>query len=313
MDYEFLKKACEMCRKKKFRNILLQIPSGIIHRASEIATTIEEICDLDVIIQAEPVHGACCIPISCGTDYDCVFHIGHRKMLDAKSDVFYIPYIVKIENFDAIYKSVNLLEQPVELKSTCQYSHISKKVYEILKNENVEVINFRKDEDVEITGCKWSFSNSSKSILFFGSGKFHSLGMALYTNKKVICADLEKNDVIALNDIKEKTLRKRFADIEIARNYKNFGILVSTYPGQYNIELANKIKTIGKKFGKKMHILMMKDITQEIDYLDFECYVSTACPRIALDDSQKFKKIILNPDEFKVAVDLINFESIYFL
>ena len=46
--------------------------------------------------------------------------------------------------------------------------------------------------------------------------------------------------------------------------------------------------------------MMANNITNYIDYSDFDAFVSTACPRVAIDDAMKFKKPVLTPIEFEI-------------
>jgi 2-(3-amino-3-carboxypropyl)histidine synthase len=138
------------------------------------------------------------------------------------------------------------------------------------------------------------------AFLYIGSGRFHPLGLALQTEKPVYLLDLEKNEVEEIGKLKEKFLKQRFATLALAKDAKKFGILVSVKPGQLKLELAKEIKKKLEEKGKKAYILVFNEIKPEkLEGLDLDCYINTACPRIAIENRTNFKKPILNPDEIE--------------
>jgi 2-(3-amino-3-carboxypropyl)histidine synthase len=67
-----------------------------------------------------------------------------------------------------------------------------------------------------------------------------------------------------------------------------------------NLKLAKDIKNKLESDGKKAYILVFNEIKPEkLEGFELDCYINTACPRIAIDDRNEFKKPILNPDEIE--------------
>jgi len=85
-----------------------------------------------------------------------------------------------------------------------------------------------------------------------------------------------------------------------AMECRKVGIIVSRKIGQRRMSLAKKIKKMMEKNGRKVAIILMDEVRETIDYLDFDCYVCTACPRIALDDDARYKKPVLTPVEAEI-------------
>ena len=75
---------------------------------------------------------------------------------------------------------------------------------------------------------------------------------------------------------------------------KDIGVLVTTKPGQNKVNIFMKIKD--RYPDKNFYFLVNNNV--EFDRLEdfpfIECFVNTACERIATDDYSKFKKPILN-------------------
>ncbi len=83
-----------------------------------------------------------------------------------------------------------------------------------------------------------------------------------------------------------------FAVIEKARNAKTVGILLSTKSGQSRRALAKRLAALSPG----AVIVTMREISpDELLNLGFDCYVNTACPRLAYDDQVRFPKPVLSP------------------
>jgi 2-(3-amino-3-carboxypropyl)histidine synthase len=138
-------------------------------------------------------------------------------------------------------------------------------------------------------------------FLFIGTGQFHPLGIALATGKRVVTADPITGEVSEIDP--DPMLRRRFGAIARARTAKRFAVLVSKKPGQRRMELAKRLKDLGEARGVEMILIYLDNIEPDrLLNLGVEAVVSTACPRIALDDSAKFGIPILTPPEFEVLV-----------
>jgi 2-(3-amino-3-carboxypropyl)histidine synthase len=96
-------------------------------------------------------------------------------------------------------------------------------------------------------------------------------------------------------------LRRRFGAICRAKDAKRFAILVSKKPGQKRIELAERLKELGRARGREMFLVYLDNIEPDrLLNLGAEAAVCTACPRVALDDAAKYRIPILTPTEFEV-------------
>src|SRR5437660_12784546 len=87
--------------------------------------------------------------------------------------------------------------------------------------------------------------------------------------------------------------------IEKARQASNFGIIISTKPGQSNPTIALNIQHQLEENGKKAVLLYADEIRPEklLDFTDVDAFVDTACSRLALDDSERFHKPIVTRDD----------------
>jgi 2-(3-amino-3-carboxypropyl)histidine synthase len=85
--------------------------------------------------------------------------------------------------------------------------------------------------------------------------------------------------------------------MEKARDARNAGIIVSTKSGQQRMDLARRLESLSPT----AVIVTMQEVSpDELLNLGFDCYVNTACPRLAYDDQARFPVPVLSPQEFEI-------------
>jgi 2-(3-amino-3-carboxypropyl)histidine synthase len=278
---------------------ILQVPDGMKRKALKIADDLG-----DVLIDCESCFGACDLAIQEAKVLGCdkIVHYGHSKVIDTDIPVEYVELRQCYDPLP-ILKRHSINERRIGLVSTLQFLDSLEKARKYLEEKGKIVkIGKGKFNAGQILGCDVSAAKSiekdTEAFLYIGSGNFHPLGLAMQTEKPVYFLDIEKGEISVVD--KEKFLKQRYAAIAIAKDAITFGILVSIKPGQLNLKLAKEIKKKLEAKGKKAYILVFNEIKPEkLIGLDLDCYVSTACPRIAIDNRTDFKKPILNPDEIE--------------
>jgi 2-(3-amino-3-carboxypropyl)histidine synthase len=212
-----------------------------------------------------------------------------------------------------VEKALPLIKgKKIGLVSTAQHVHKLDEVKKMLEEKNFEIFIGKGDSRIKQTGqllgCDFSAANSiAKDVdlfLFIGSGNFHPLGLMLSTKKKVVSCDPYINEVKEkeLEDLKEMVLRQRYGAIARSKIARVFGILVCTKSGQQRIELVHKIKEKLNSQGKKSYIFTLDNFSPLLleSFLGIDCFVSTACPRIAIDDYMQYKVPIITPIELDI-------------
>ncbi|MEM4196103.1 MAG: diphthamide synthesis protein, partial [Methanothermobacter sp.] len=83
-----------------------------------------------------------------------------------------------------------------------------------------------------------------------------------------------------------------------------WGIIVSSKEGQRRFKLALKIKRKLESAGRDAFIFLLENVSPEalLPFREIEAFVVTACPRIAIDDSQIYDRPLLNPSELEIAL-----------
>jgi len=181
------------------------------------------------------------------------------------------------------------------LVTTIQHIHKLKEVKKIIPNSVI---------GGQVIGCNISkakkIAPKVKAFLFIGSGNFHPLKIAMETGKEVFTADPYTNHVgkISKEEVDERKRRQKGAYLTFLHAEK-IGILVSTKKGQDKLKDAQKLKNKLKKEEKAAFIFIFDtlDFNQLESFPDIDCWVNTACPRMAIEDYDKFLKPVINIEE----------------
>jgi len=314
------KKAIKIINEKGYKRILLQIPEGLKNHFTKFVEHVEKETGAIVNISADPCYGACDIANSDieKLKIDFVIQIGHAPFPFIKNYIVPTAFVNAIVNLDVskvIEKAIPILSgNKVGLVSTAQHIHLLNKVNNILLENNIEAFIGKGDRRIEkkgqIIGCNFSaatdISDSIDMFLFLGDGVFHPLGLKLSTKKPVVICNPYTNEVqkSELDDIKDMILRQRYGAIARSKDARIFGIIVGSKLGQQRIDLAYEIKDKLDSCQKESYILISNNFNPANleGFRNIDCLVSTACPRIAIDDYMQYNTPIITPVELDIVL-----------
>lgn len=287
-DFE-IKRINQEIKKRRAKRVLIQLPEGLKSEFVKIAERIEA----ETVLSGDPCFGAC--DIQTYPDFDLTVHFGHSKMLDYDK-VVYVEAHSDVDVTGVVEKAAKVLDgKTIGLVTTVQHIQELPKARKILEGHGKKVVI-----GGQVLGCRQTNAEKVKDrvdeFLFIGSGRFHGLGVMYATGRKVLLADPYTGVVEGIDPVKaekDKYLRKTKA-----MNASVYGVVVGAKPGQKNLAVAEKVLNGLKKDGKKAYIIIMNEIAPErLDYLPFDAFIVTACPRIVIDDWKNYKKPILLPEE----------------
>ena len=209
--------------------------------------------------------------------------------------------------------NINFLKKEgkiVGLVATVNYVRELPKVKEYLESEGFEALigigDVRVKYPGQVLGCNFSsalsVSDNVDFFIFAGEGRFHPLGVAISTEKKVFAFDCD--GIYSLNDYKDKILKERFGAIFRAKDSKKYGIIVSSKKGQKRMKLAKILKKKIEDSGLAADIILIDEVSPDKLYgFDYDSFVICACPRIGIDDAKRYKKPLLTPKELEILLD----------
>ena len=327
IDFE---KAVKEINKKGYKKVVIQFPEGLKNIFSDIVQLFEKKTDATIIMSGDPCYGACDLVESGFLDMgiDFVIQIGHEPIPNISNML--IPTLFLVARADQDISTVinkalpKLSGKKIGILTTAQHLHKIDEIKKILQENGFETIigkgDSRINKDGQILGCNFSsattVSDKVDIFIYVGSGTFHPLGLLLSTKKPVIMCNPYTNEIKTkeLDDLKDMTLRQRYGAIARSKDANNFGILIGTKKGKQRYQRAIEIKKNIEDKGKKAFFIMQNYfITSFLEgFRDIDCFVSVACPRIAIDDYMQYKIPILTPIELEILLGLKKWDDYIF-
>ena len=301
-----LERAVDLIQKSGAERVGLQAPEGLKRSLPALARQIEELTGAEVIISGDPCFGACDLDLRLAGEVDLMLHLGHAELGEGEGKTIFLEARMDCDLYSAAKKAVSALrERRVGLVTTIQHVHRLEEALKALREEGIEGVvgpaGGRIRHPGQVLGCSYSSVRALdvEEYLFLGTGRFHPLGIALATGKRVVTVDPLTGEVSEI-DV-DPMLRRRHAAICRAAEAKRFAVLVSKKPGQSRMALARLLKARGEASGLEMLLVYLDNIEPDrLLNLGVQAAVSTACPRVALDDAAKYTVPILTPPEFEV-------------
>ena len=289
--------------------ILLQFPEGLKQFALKHAKQLEKDGN-EIFISASPTYGACDLAIdeAKNINADKIIHFGHNEFNKVDFNVEFIEYKIDAP-LDILNESIEVLKDfhRIGIVTTVQHLHQLSEISNFYKDKGFEVVigkpfGFAKVPG-QILGCDIGSSASiDKKVdvhIYFGGGRFHPLGAVLSTTKPFLLVEPFEKVVEFIDYYRDEQKKRSNGKVLSALNAKNIGIIVSTKNGQYNIGIANILKKVIERSGMGAGILVSDTFNFESldNMMEFDAFVNTACPRIAIDDINRTRKPILSPNE----------------
>jgi 2-(3-amino-3-carboxypropyl)histidine synthase len=289
----------ERLKKRGVQQVALQFPEGLKRRSTGIAAALRD-AGFVVTLSGDPCYGACDLALDTLKTADVLVHFGHAP-IDERPQVIFEPWNVSFD-VSILENALPLLKgTAIGLVTTVQHTRQIPAMQAFLKTKNITPLvaegSRRTPICGQVLGCSFTAArvNGAEEILFVGTGLFHPTGIAIATHARVIALDPLTGTAQEVSG--DTLMRRRFAVIEKARDAGSIGIIVSTKSGQQRIELAQRLA----RLSKNATIITMREVNpDELLNLGFECYVNTACPRLAYDDQVRFPVPVLSPQEFEI-------------
>ncbi|HDR73996.1 MAG TPA: diphthamide biosynthesis enzyme Dph2 [Methanoculleus sp.] len=301
----------DLVRKIRGRNgdrVALQFPEGLKRKAASVARALAA-AGIGVVISGDPCYGACDLDLDLLGETDLLVHFGHAPV-DEREGVLYVhaPYDFDVSVLDA---ALPLLEgTEIGLVTTVQHAHLVDAAASYLQTLGISCAvaqgSARTPLPGQILGCSFEAARATgaREILFVGTGVFHALGVQLATGARVVALDPYRGSAEAVDA--SRLLRKRHVLIEKAREAESIGILLSKKSGQKRGALATRLAALSDA----AFIVALQEITPDtLLNLGFDCYVNTACPRLAYDDQVRFPAPVLSPPEFEISCGVRSWED----
>lgn len=296
--------------------ILLQFPEGLKRQALGHAKRLEGEGN-EVFVSASPTFGACDLALeeARSINADRLVHFGHCEFQKVDFNVEYVEYHVDAP-LDVLEDSLGRLKDfgTLCLMTTIQHVHQLDGIKKFYAERGKKVVFNRPNglakNPGQLLGCDAgnvaALDNSVDAFVYFGGGIFHPLGALLQTTKPFFCIDPFQKKVERIDGLRETYKRRSKGRVLASLGAKNFGVLVSTKNGQYNVDLAKALKKRIEDAGLTAVVLVSNtfDFESINNMMEFDAFVNTACPRIATDDCERLRKPLLSAGELATVLEL---------
>ena len=187
----------------------------------------------------------------------------------------FIPAKIKSEINE---KKISQLKLPINIAIaySIQHKEIAEKIKAILSKKHKITLT------TQVLGCSSpKFPKETEAILLLSSGKFHAVSLAFESGIPVYILESDTLKKISKEEI-DLLNKKKMASYLKFLNAEKIGVLISTKPGQENLEKALSLRLKNKK----IYLFLSNNIDiNEFENFGINSWVNTACPRLDFDSS----------------------------
>jgi len=304
--------------------ILLQFPEGLKQEALAHAARLSSSGN-EVFLSASACYGACDLALDEARRIKAqkLIHFGHAEFARVRVPglkVEYTPYFAQLDwtaTSVMLEKTVALLRESgakkLSLVFPVQHLKNAEKVKKMLQDGGFSIALGKGGAHVrhagQVLGCDGTAAFAGKAkgadaIVYFGGGKFHPTGIP--SGKPVICADPHLQDAYWITDEIVRQEKRRNGSLLAASEARTFCILLSTKNGQFNLSGAQLAKKLIEKKGRRAEIVVANEFSPLAlaNFLAFDAYINTACPRIS-DDREAYGKPVVNVADIRRLLEIM--------
>ncbi len=305
----------EAVRAAGARRILLQVPAGLVRNAHDLAGEIAQASGARVSVSVRPCFGACDLPSAAEAGpSDLVISLGHAPIPNVRLErtTFFVEMRDPRGDPDRLAGIVadGGLPRRLGLVFSVQHLDLAGVLPAALERRGYAGVIGTGDRRLaypgQALGCNYtsaeSIADRVEAFLFLGTGRFHPLGLAWATDRPVWALDPAQGRLEPPID-RAALVAQRQLLVASVRDARRWGILVSGFAGQDRSATARALEERAKAKGHSATILRFDRLDpRDLEGRDLDAYVSTACPRIALDDRALYGRPLLTPPEFLMAL-----------
>jgi 2-(3-amino-3-carboxypropyl)histidine synthase len=312
-----VKSFLKRCRAKR---AAVQLPAGLRQHLSHIKQIFDE-SGVEAIVLADSCYGACdpadvkAKLLGC----DVLVHYGHSDMrIPTRLPTLYVEASMLADPLETVERALPEIKfRRVGLLTNVQHIKHLKKVAGLLRSQGFKSFigkpGPRAKYPGQLLGCDFSCARSVVShvdgFLYLGTGDFHPIGAALATGKQVLVVNPVSECFKWISPDIDAFLRGRKAAIAKAAAGRHFGVITSTKPGQARFKLAADLVGSLKNAGHEACLLVLDEVKpEELSDFRFDAFVCAACPRIPIDDAERFECPVLTPFEARVMLGEAKFD-----
>ncbi len=304
-------------------SVAINGPEGLISKIQDSAEKIKEQFNIPVYVIGDPCWGSCDINIHAAEvlGVDILFNVGHTISMGTFGQK-----VVMINAYDDIDFEKIAKKCAIELKNrfknisiltNSQHLNQLQKVKNIFTENGFNVISGNGKghlNESQVFGCEfypaYETQNMIDAYFFLGQSMFHSLSIAMVTDKPTYMLDPYYEEYSLVNENAKKFEKRAILGIYNAVDAENIGIIIGLKEGQFSKKKALDFKKSFEKLGKNVQLIALTEITEDRinNFKGIDAFIQVACPRISTDNH--FKKPVLSVPQASALIKLLKKESI---
>lgn len=297
---------------RKGARVLVEVPLGMRELGFELVKYLLN-NGLNAILSARSIWGACDFLVT--KDYDVVLHVGHalppniKRIIDQNYGIREFSEhgevsMVRLGGGETVIFSPAYYKPHEELIKPLigKFKDLPKKdfiiayslPYKLYAEKLSHALNAKLAPSA-ITGCFIGYPIPG-TVFFVGGGYFYPLTFKLLKpSTKVYLVDVFRQVIEDIEPIYRKTLLLKVSNTQRVLESKRVAIVVTRKPGQRRMDLAMEAQSVLKELNKDFVIVDGDELSPDaIDNLPVDGVINTACPRIGIDDLDRFMKPVIN-------------------
>jgi 2-(3-amino-3-carboxypropyl)histidine synthase len=317
------KRIYEVIDARKPHSVALNGPEGLIPKMQTSADNISQRFGIPAYIIGDTCWGSCDLNTHAADmlGVEILFNIGHTIanetfgerviMINAYDDISFDRVTRKCaSSLNKSYKTLSLLTDSQHLNQIGKVKEIFEEYgYRVIIGKGKGQLN-----DGQVFGCEFypafDIQNLVDAYIFLGQSRFHSVSVAMSTEKPTYMLDPYFEEYSQVNNIAQTFKKKAILSIYRAMDAERIGIIIGLKEGQFAKIQALKLKKLFEQLGKRVQLIAMTNITdQHVQiFKGLDAFVEVACPRIAIDDH--FDKPMLSVPQAFALIKLLKNEPI---
>jgi 2-(3-amino-3-carboxypropyl)histidine synthase len=318
------KRIFKIINERKPHSVALNGPEALIPKIQNSASNITEKFGIPAYVIGDTCWGSCDLNTHAADmlGAEILFNVGHTVSMEIFNEK-----VVMINAFDDIIFDGVARKCALELKSknyncislVTDSQHLNQitRVREIFEEFDYHVIIGRGKgqlNDAQVFGCEfypaYNVQNQVDAYIFLGQSAFHSVSVAISTEKPTYMLDPYFEDYSEVTGIAKQLQKKAILSIYKAVDAEIIGIIIGLKEGQFAHIKALELKKSFERLGKKVQLIALTDITEDRIQIfkGIDAFVQVACPRISIDNH--FKKPMLSVPQALALIKLLKKEPI---
>ena len=313
----------KIIKSKKPHSVALNGPEPLLPKIQKVSESIEEKFNITSYIIGDKSWGSCDLNTQAANmlGADILFNIGHTISLENFGEKVFMINAFDTISFDKIaLKCANELKgryKTISLVTDSQHLHQIEKVKEIFEKNgyNVEIGKGKGQlNDAQVFGCEFhplhKIKDDIEAFIFLGQSRFHSIGVALSTEKPTFMLDPYFEEFTQINEEAEIMKKRAILSVYKALDARNIGIIIGLKEGQFANIKALEFRKELKELGINTQLLALTEITNEKleNFREIDAFVQVACPRLGTDNF--FSKPVLSVPQAVALIKLLKKEPI---